>query len=398
MIKSIFDYNFSGKKVLVRVDFNVPLSSDLPRQITDDTRILAALPTIKKIISDGGIPILMSHLGRPKGKKTPEYSLAPVADYLKNKLNFNIHFANDCIGKDVLDVISSAKVGDIVLLENLRFHSSEEANDIEFAKELAKNADAYVNDAFGTAHRAHASTSAVPSLYKDRFAGELLMREIKFLGEALTSPKRPFLALIGGSKISGKIEVINNLLDKCDTIIIGGGMSYTFFKAMGLEIGTSIFEEDRIEVAKEVLKSANEKKVELLLPLDTVVAKEFSNDSEYKTVDFTMLPEGWMGMDVGEKTRERNAKIIEKAATIVWNGPFGVFEMPNFAKGTIAIAEAVAKATESGATSIIGGGDSAAAVNQFGLGDKMSHISTGGGASLEFLEGKVLPGIEILEQ
>ena len=397
MIRSIFDYNFANQKVIVRVDFNVPLTDS--GELSDDTRIIAALPTIKKIINDGGIPVIISHLGRPKGQKNAKYSLLPVANYLKDKLNFNVHFANDCIGPETIKVINNAKSGDIVLLENLRFYAEEELNDIKFAEQLAKNGDVFVNDAFGAAHRAHSSTVGLPKLFgTKKFVGELMLKEIKFLGNALSNPKRPFISIIGGSKISSKIDVINNLLEKCDTIVIGGGMSYTFFKSMGFNVGLSLLEEDKIEIAKELLIKAKEKNVEFILPIDIVVGKEFDNNTETKMVDYTMIPEGWMGLDMGIKTRKLFSNIIQNASTVIWNGPIGVFEMPNFALGTKFIAEAMAEATKKGITTIIGGGDSAAAVHQFGLSEAMSHISTGGGASLEFLEGKILPGVAILEQ
>ena len=397
MIKSIFDYNFNNQKVIVRVDFNVPLTENC--EVSDDTRILAALPTINKIINDGGIPVIISHLGRPKGKRNDKYSLLPVANYLREKLKFNVIFANDCIGTKTLEQINEAKKGDIVLLENLRFYEEEEKNDENFAKLLSKNGDVFVNDAFGAAHRAHASTTGLPKLFDNKkFVGTLMLKEINFLGNALKSPKRPFVSIIGGAKISSKIDIINNLLEKCDTIIIGGGMAFTFFKAMGLNIGKSLLEEDKIDVAKQLLEKAKSKKVNFLLPIDIVVGLEFKNDTTTKEVDFTMIPDDYMGLDIGQQTRNLFAKTINEAGTIIWNGPMGVFEMPNFALGTKFIAEAMAQATKNGTITIIGGGDSAAAVHQFNLNTAMSHISTGGGASLEFLEGKILPGIGILEQ
>ena len=397
MIKSIFDYNFNNQKVIVRVDFNVPLTENC--EVSDDTRILAALPTINKIINDGGIPVIISHLGRPKGKRNDKYSLLPVANYLREKLKFNVIFANDCIGTKTLEQINEAKKGDIVLLENLRFYEEEEKNYENFAKLLSKNGDVFVNDAFGAAHRAHASTTGLPKLFDNKkFVGALMLKEINFLGNALKSPKRPFVSIIGGAKISSKIDIINNLLEKCDTIIIGGGMAFTFFKAMGLNIGKSLLEEDKIDVAKQLLEKAKSKKVNFLLPIDIVVGLEFKNDTTTKEVDFTMIPDDYMGLDIGQQTRNLFAKTINEAGTIIWNGPMGVFEMPNFALGTKFIAEAMAQATKNGTITIIGGGDSAAAVHQFNLNTAMSHISTGGGASLEFLEGKILPGIGILEQ
>ncbi len=395
MIKSIYDYNFNNKRVLVRVDYNVPFDNN--GKISDATRILSTLPTIKKIMNDGGVPILMSHLGRPKGKKNPDYSLAPIANYFRDELEFNVHFAADCVGDETVLLTKTAKKEEIVLLENLRFYAEEEENNLEFSRKLAQNGDVYVNDAFGAAHRAHASTTGVASLFEDKFTGALMLKEIEFLGGSLTNPKRPFVAIIGGAKISGKIDVINNLLDKCDTIIIGGGMSFTFFKSMGLDIGNSLLEEDKVSLAKELLEKAKAKNINFLLPIDVVVGENFDNDTSYKVVDFTMIPEGWMGLDIGPETRKLYSDVILKSSTVIWNGPVGVFEMPNFAFGTRAIADAMASATSDGTITIIGGGDSAAAVAQFGLGDKMSHISTGGGASLEFLEGKVLPGVQALE-
>jgi len=394
MIKSIYDFDFSGHKVLVRVDFNVPLDSE--NNVTDDNRIRESIPTIDKIIDDGGIPILMSHLGRPKGERKPKYSLKPVADYLKNKLGYSVIFAEDCVGEQAKNAVNNAKIGDIVLLENLRFHKEEELNDSEFARKLASLGDVYVNDAFGSAHRAHASTYAVALLFDNRLAGKLMLDEIEYLGKAITNPKKPFVAIIGGAKISGKIDVIKNLLDKCNSILIGGGMSFTFFKAMGLEIGKSILEEDKISLASELLQEARKKNVQLFLPIDIIVANQFSNDAEYKCVKQGEIPNDWHGMDIGIETRNLYKNEIIKAKTIIWNGPMGVFEMEKFNKGTIAIADALVEVTAKGAITIVGGGDSAAAINQLNYKNKITHVSTGGGASLEFLEGKTLPGIEAL--
>lgn len=396
MIKSIYDTVFKGKKVLVRVDFNVPLNQDL--EVTDDNRIRESLPTIDKIIDDGGIPIVMSHLGRPKGKPNPNFSLRPVAGILRKKYGFKVHFAKDCIGKAAADAVRIAEVGDIVLLENLRFHEEEEKNDSEFAKQLASLADVYVNDAFGTAHRAHASTFELAKLFEEKYAGKLLLNEIEYLGKAISDPEPPFIAIIGGAKVSGKIDVIKNLMTKCDTILLGGGMSYTFYKAMAYEIGNSIVEEDKVELAKELLEEAKKKSLKMLLPVDIIVADSFSNNANYKTIKSNEIEPGWMGLDIGEETRKIFINEILQSKTIFWNGPLGVSEMDNFANGTREIAQAMAQATNQGATTIIGGGDSAAAVIKMNLKAKIKHISTGGGAALEFLEGKKLPGIAALEQ
>ncbi|HPO64151.1 MAG TPA: phosphoglycerate kinase [Candidatus Kapabacteria bacterium] len=396
MIKSIYDTVFEGKKVLLRVDFNVPLNQDL--EVTDDNRIRESLPTIDKIIDDGGLPIVMSHLGRPKGESNPKFSLRPVAEVLKKRYGFKVHFAKDCIGKPALDAIRIADAGSVVLLENLRFHKEEEMNDNEFAKQLASLADVYVNDAFGSAHRAHSSTYEVTKFFSEKYAGKLLLDEIEYLGKAISNPVHPFTAVIGGAKISGKIDVIRNLMTKCDTIILGGGMMYTFFKAMGYEIGKSIVEEDKIELAKELLQEAKSNNVKLLLPVDVVVSDAFSDSANSKTVKFNEMPKDWMGMDIGEETQRIFIDEITKSKTIFWNGPMGVFEMNKFSKGTRSIANSLADATHKGAISIVGGGDSAAAVIQMHLKEKITHISTGGGASLEFLEGKELPGIAALQQ
>mgnify|MGYP000966414332 FL=1 len=395
MIKSILDGNFDGKNVLVRVDFNVPYDKD--GKVADDTRIKMTLPTIDHIIDGGGIPVIMSHLGRPKGERNLKYSLKPVADHLIEKYGYKVLFVEDCIGEIAEKAVKSAVPGEIVLLENVRFHPEEEKNDLEFAKKLARLGDAYVNDAFGSAHRAHSSTEAVAKLFEERYAGFLMKNELDYLNKALKSPIKPFVAVIGGAKISGKIDVINNLLDKCDTIIIGGGMIFTFYKAMGYNIGKSILEEDKIELASSLLNKAKEKNVQLLLPVDVIVADKFENEANIKIVPAEEIGNEDIGMDIGPKTQEEFAKVILQAKTVVWNGPMGVFEMPNFAKGTYAIAEALAKATENGAVTIVGGGDSAAAINQMGFDKKVSHVSTGGGASLEFLEGKQLPGVVALE-
>ncbi len=391
--KSVEDIEVKGKKVLVRCDFNVPLDEN--RNITDETRIDGALPTIKYLIDNGAKVILCSHMGKPKGEPKPELSLAPVAKKLSEKLGKDVIFAADdnVVGENAKKAVAEMKDGDVVLLENTRYRKEETKNEDNFSKELASLADVFVNDAFGTAHRAHCSNVGVTKYLDTAVAGYLIQKEIEFLGNAVNNPVRPCVAILGGSKVSSKISVINNLLDKVDTLIIGGGMAYTFMKALGEEVGDSLLEPDYIDYAKDMMKKAEDKGVKLLIPVDTVVAKEFSNDAEYKTVERGGIEPGWQGLDIGEKTITLYKDAIKDAKTVVWNGPMGVFEMPNFAKGTNAIAAALA---EIDATTIIGGGDSVAAVNQAGLGDKMSHISTGGGASLEFLEGKDLPGIVAL--
>jgi len=391
---SIKDVNFSGKKTLVRVDFNVPLDENL--NITDDIRITSSLPTINKIIADGGKVILMSHLGRPKGKPNPKYSLKPAAVRLSELLNKEVKLAPDCVGPEVKNIVDAMKDGDVVLLENLRFHEEEEKNAPEFAKEIAGLGEVYVNDAFGSAHRAHASTEGVTKYISACAAGFLMQKELDYLGKAIAEPKRPFCAILGGSKISGKIDVINNLIDKVDTLIIGGGMAYTFFKAQGLEIGTSILEAEKIDLAKELLEKLKNSKVKFLLPVDVLVGNEFKNDTPQSAVSVNSIPSDKMGMDVGPESVKLFTEEIVNSKTIVWNGPLGVFEFDNFAKGTNAVAQALVEATEKGAITIIGGGDSAAAISKAGLDDKVSHVSTGGGASLEFLEGKVLPGVDAL--
>ena len=391
--KSIEDIQVKGKKVLVRCDFNVPLDAD--RNITDETRIDGALPTIKYLIENGAKVILCSHMGKPKGEPKPELSLAPVAKKLSEKLGKEIVFAADdnVVGENAKKAVAEMKDGDVVLLENTRYRAEETKNVDEFSKELASLADVFVNDAFGTAHRAHCSNVGVTKYLDTAVAGYLIQKEIEFLGNAVNNPVRPFVAILGGSKVSSKISVINNLLDKVDTLIIGGGMAYTFMKAMGCEVGDSLLEPDYIDYAKEMMEKAKTKGVDLLIPVDTVVAKEFSNDAEHKTVKRGGIEPGWEGLDIGEETIALYSEAVKKAKTVVWNGPMGVFEMPTFAKGTNAIAKVL---SDIDAVTIIGGGDSVAAVNQAGLGDKMTHISTGGGASLEFLEGKELPGIAAL--
>ncbi len=393
---SIDKVNLKDKRVLVRVDFNVPLDEEL--KITDDIRIVSSLPTIKKIISEGGKAILMSHLGRPKGKVNPKYSLKPAAVRLGELLKKQVKLAPDCIGEEVKKIVDQMKSGDVVLLENLRFHEEEEKNDPQFAKQLAELGDVYINDAFGSAHRAHASTEGITKYIKQCAAGYLMQKELDYLGSAISNPKRPYCAILGGAKISGKIDVITNLLDKVDTMIIGGGMAYTFYKAQGKEIGKSLLEAEKIDLAKEVLDKVSKSKVKFLMPVDVVVADEFKNDSPSKVVSINEIPADKMGLDIGPETRKLFSDEILKAKTIVWNGPMGVFEMDNFAKGTNAVAETLVQATKNGSITIIGGGDSAAAISKAGLDDKVSHVSTGGGASLEFLEGKVLPGVAALSE
>ncbi len=391
--KTVQDICVKGKKVLVRCDFNVPLDAD--KNITDETRINAALPTIKYLLENGAAVILCSHLGRPKGEFNMKYSLAPVAKRLSEKLGFEVKLASDVIGESAKALAAECKCGEAVLLENVRFHAEEEKNDPDFAKALADMAEIYVSDAFGTVHRAHASTAGVAA-YLPAVAGFLIGKELDFLGSAVEEPKRPFVAILGGAKVKDKIGVITNLIEKVDTLIIGGGMAYTFQKAMGKEIGKSLLDEERIELAKELMAKAEAKGVKLLLPIDNVCGNDFSNDCEMVTVDAECgIPADFEGMDIGPKTVELFSKAVKEAATVVWNGPMGVFEFENFAKGTLAVATAMA---ESEAITIIGGGDSAAAVTQMGLADKMSHISTGGGASLEFLEGKTLPGVACLQE
>ena len=390
---SIDKVDLKNKRVLVRVDFNVPLEK---LNVTNDIRIVESLPTIKKIIASGGKAILMSHLGRPKGERKPEFSLKPAAGRLSQLIGKEVKLAPDCIGAETEKLVNEMKPGDVVLLENLRFHKQEEKNDPEFAKQLANLGDVYVNDAFGSAHRAHASTEGVTKYIKICAAGYLMQKELDYLGSALANPKRPYCAILGGAKISGKIDVINNLIDKVDTLIVGGGMAFTFFKAQGKEIGKSLLEQEKLELAKELLEKVKLSKLKFLLPVDFVVADEFKNDSLSTVVDIDNIPSDKMGLDIGPKSIKLFSDELMKSKTIVWNGPMGVFEMPNFAKGTFAVAEALAKVTESGAITVIGGGDSAAAVADAGLEKKVSHVSTGGGASLEFLEGKVLPGVVAL--
>jgi phosphoglycerate kinase len=393
--KTIQDVDVSGKKVMMRVDFNVPVENGI---ITDDNRIIEALPSINYVLENGGLVILMSHFGRPKSADDKEFSLKIVADYLATKVNTKVHFADDCIGEAAESVIAVAKMGEIVLLENVRFHKGETKNDIEFSKALASLGDLFINDAFGSSHRAHSSVAGITEFLQPAAAGFLLEKEIRYLSDSVNAPKRPFVAVLGGAKVSDKIPVIENLINKVDTIIVGGGMTYTFYKAKGLPIGKSLLEEDRIELAASLMKTASEKGVNLLLPIDSVVTQQFNNDAPFKTVDEDGIEDGWLALDIGPKSAELFSKTISEAGTVIWNGPMGVFEMENFSKGTFAVAQALADATAKGTISIIGGGDSAAAIKKAGLDQSVTHVSTGGGASLEYLEGKELPGITSLTE
>lgn len=387
--KSITDINVQGKKVLMRVDFNVPMQDGV---ITDDKRIRAALPSIQHLIRQGGKVILMSHFGRPKGKVVEEFRLDPIAKRLGELLGQPVQKANDCIGPEVAKQVDALQPGEVLLLENVRFYAEEEKNDPDFAKSLAKFGDVYVNDAFGTAHRAHASTEGVAN-YLPAVSGFLMEKELEFLGSAVEDPKRPFVAILGGAKVKDKIAVIESLLGKVDSLIVGGGMAYTFLKAQGYEIGKSLLDEERLDFCRDIMAKAEKAGVELLLPIDIVIANEFSAEAEHRVVSAKEIPSDWEGLDIGPKTTELFASVVKKAGTVVWNGPMGVFEFPAFANGTKGVAQALA---DSSAVTVIGGGDSAAAVEQMGLADKMTHVSTGGGASLEFLEGKVLPGVAAL--
>jgi phosphoglycerate kinase len=391
--KTIEDINVQGKKILVRCDFNVPLKDGV---ITDENRLNGALPTINYLLNKGAKVILCSHLGKPKGEAKPELSLAPVAKRLSEMLNKEVLFAADdnVVGENAKNAVEKMQNGDIVLLQNTRYRKEETKNEEVFSKELASLAEVFVNDAFGTAHRAHCSTVGVSEYTEENVCGYLIQKELKFLGEAVEKPVKPFVAILGGAKVSDKIAVIENLLDKVDTLIIGGGMAYTFLKAQGYEIGTSLLEEDKVDYAKEMMDKAKSKGVNLLLPVDNIVADKFSQDATPVTTDDANIPSGYMGLDIGPKTTETYVNAIKDAKTVIWNGPMGVFEFSNFAKGTLEVAKTMANAD---ATTIVGGGDSAAAVNQLGFGDKMTHVSTGGGASLEFLEGKELPGIATLD-
>ncbi len=389
--KTVEDLQVAGKKVLVRCDFNVKMENGV---ITSDKRIVASLPTIKYLIANGAKVILCSHLGRPKGEVVPEFSLAPVAARLSELLGQEVKMAKDVVGESAQALAADLKDGEVLLLENVRYEKGETKNDPELSKKFADLAELYVNDAFGSAHRAHSSTTGVAD-YLPAACGYLIQKEIEFIGGALENPKRPLVAILGGAKVSDKIGVITNLIDKCDTLIIGGGMAYTFMKSLGYEIGTSLLEADKVELAAEMMKKAEEKGVKFLIPVDNKVGKEYAPDTEAMVVDSNKIPEGWMGLDIGPKTQAIFADAVKDAGTVIWNGPMGVSEWANFASGTIAVATAIA---ESDAISIIGGGDSAAAIQKLGFADKMSHISTGGGASLEYLEGKELPGIAALNE
>ena len=392
--KTLSDIAVKGKRVIMRVDFNVPLDDN--KKITDDKRIFESLPSIRKVLNEGGRLILMSHLGRPKGKVNPEFSLAPVAVKLAELLDRPVIMAKDCIGAEVTRQVHALMDGEVILLENLRFHPEEEANDPDFAKSLAALGEVYVDDAFGTAHRAHASTEGITHFIKTAVAGYLIERELLYLGKALQEPERPFVAILGGSKISGKIDVLENLFNKVDTVLIGGAMIFTFFKAQGYQIGKSLVEESKIELALEILEQAKNKGVKLLLPVDVILAAEISADATCHTASIANIPENMIGVDIGPITTETYRNEILSARTVLWNGPMGVFEIDNFAAGTMAVAQALAEATAKGATTIVGGGDSAAAIAKAALANRITHISTGGGASLEFLEGKELPGIAAL--
>lgn len=395
-VKNVDSLNFAGKKALIRVDFNVPLNEDF--SVSDDSRIQAAVPSIKKILKDGGSAILMSHLGRPKGGPEEKYSLKHIISAVEAALGTKVQFASDCIGEEAESKAAGLKAGEVLLLENLRFYKEEEKGDKDFAEKLSKLGDVYVNDAFGTAHRAHASTAVIAEFFKDKVAGYLMESELTNADKVLGNPERPYTAIMGGAKIADKILIIERLLDVVDNLIIGGGMSYTFAKAQGGSIGNSLLEADKMDFVLELMEKATAKRVNLILPLDTVIADDFSNNAKQDMATSGEIPDGWMGLDIGPKTRELFGKTILESKTVLWNGPMGVFEMESFDKGTKAIAEYVAEATRNGAFSLIGGGDSAAAVNKFGFTDQVSYVSTGGGALLEHMEGKVLPGVAALAE
>ncbi|MCF6352891.1 MAG: phosphoglycerate kinase [Cyclobacteriaceae bacterium] len=395
-MKTIDDIQFKGLRALVRVDFNVPLNDAF--EVTDFTRINAAEPTIKKILADGGSVVLMSHLGRPKGEPEEKFSLKHLIPKLSKRFGINVKFANDCIGIETEKMANNLNAGEILLLENLRYYPEETKGDKDFAQKLSKLGDVYINDAFGTAHRAHASTSIIAQFFDTKGCGYVMQSELENAAKVLKNPKKPFTAIMGGAKISDKIIIIEKLLDKVDNLIIGGGMAYTFFKALGGNIGSSLVEESKLELARELIKKAKAKNVSLELPIDSIIADDFAANANTKISDNISIPDGWMGLDIGPDAQEVFRRIISRSATILWNGPMGVFEMPAFAEGTRAVAKAVRDATAFGGFSLIGGGDSAAAVNQMGYGDKVSYVSTGGGALLEFMEGKVLPGVAALEE
>ncbi len=395
-MKTVDGFNFKGKKALIRVDFNVPLNKNF--EITDDTRMRAAVPTIKKILKDGGAVILMSHLGRPKGGPEDKFSMRHLCDHLSKLLDVDVKFADDCIGDTAVNQASELKPGEVLLLENLRFHKEETAGDEEFSKKLASLADVYVNDAFGTAHRAHASTTIVARFAKEKMFGYIMEQELRSIDKVLHDTKKPYAAIIGGAKVSSKIDIIDNLLDKVDDLIIGGGMMFTFIKAAGGKVGSSLVENDYLETAKNIMAKAKEQGVKLHFPEDALVADKFDNDANRKESKADAIEEGWMGLDIGEESIKAFSAVIENAKTILWNGPMGVFEMSNFANGTKAIAESLVKATEKGAFTLIGGGDSVAAINQLQMAEKVSYVSTGGGALLEYMEGKVLPGVAAINE
>jgi len=396
-MKTIDNISFKGKRALIRVDFNVPLNDQL--KITDDSRIRAAIPTIKKILDDGGAVVLMSHLGRPKEGPEDRFSLRHLQQHLGKLLNTEVGFADDCIGESAKQMTGSLKPGDVLLLENLRFYKEETKGDEGFAKQLSELADIYVNDAFGTAHRAHASTTTVAKFFPDqKVFGYIMANELKSIDKVLHDTKKPYVAIIGGAKVSTKIDVIENLLDKADELIIGGGMMFTFIKARGGKIGNSMCEDDFLETARQIISAAREKNVRIHIPADAVIADSFSNEANTREVNAENIPDEWLGLDIGKESIRKFSNIIKDAKTILWNGPMGVFEMENFAHGTRAIAQAIADATHQGAFSLVGGGDSVAAINQFGLADKVSYVSTGGGALLEYMEGKVLPGIQAINE
>ena len=393
-MKTLNDFNFENKKALIRVDFNVPLNDTF--EVTDDTRIQAAKPTIIKILEDGGSCVLMSHLGRPKGKED-QFSLRHIVNKVTEVLGVQVKFVDDCIGATVEEAVANLKSGEVLLLENLRFYPEEKAGDVAFAEQLSKWGDVYVNDAFGTAHRAHASTAIIAQFFpENKCFGNLLATEIESIDKVLNNSEKPVTAILGGAKVSSKIGVIENIIEKVDHIIVGGGMTFTFIKALGGKIGNSLVEEDKLELALEILAKAKENNTEIHLPVDAVIADAFSKDANTQVVDTNEIPDGWMGLDCGPKTVEKFAEVIAKSKTILWNGPLGVFEMEKFAQGTIGLGNAIAEATKKGAFSLVGGGDSVAAVKQFGFADKVSYVSTGGGAMLEMLEGQTLPGIEAI--
>jgi len=394
-MKTIDGFNFKGKRAIIRVDFNVPLNKEF--EITDDSRMRAAVPTIQKIIDDGGSVILMSHLGRPKEGPENKYSLKHLVSHLGKLLNTSVKFADDCIGESAVKLSAELKPGEVLLLENLRFYKQEEKGDEGFSKKLASLADVYVNDAFGTAHRAHASTTIIANFAAEKMFGYLMERELRSIDKVLVNTQKPYTAIIGGAKVSSKIEILNNLLDKVTDLIIGGGMMFTFIKAKGGKVGSSLVEDDFLQTAIDVIEKAQAKGVKLHIPGDAIVADAFSNDAKFKTVNAGEIEEGWMGLDIGASSIAALQAVIENSKTVLWNGPMGVFEMPNFAAGTKAIAESLVKATKNGAFTLIGGGDSVAAINQLDLADQVSYVSTGGGALLEYMEGKVLPGVAAIK-